>query len=167
MWLATFAVLAQNARSYQAIGVGSAFELIQAATDALKNNDIEEIGIIGHSNGKVISFSGKFLFPRKNLRFTGRSLDIDILKKSKRSGLLTVNSYSRSHWNEILNLDRAISSSSDIEEKLELQRQIRMYSINVPVIKSVNFAHRFGDDDREYVIVESDYDTSLGLLIDL
>jgi hypothetical protein len=35
-----------------------------------------------------------------------------------RSGLLTINSYSRSHWNEILNLDRAISSSSDIEEKV-------------------------------------------------
>jgi hypothetical protein len=84
-----------------------------------------------------------------------------------RSGLLTINSYSRSHWNEILNLDRAISSSSDIEEKSELQRQIRMYSINVPVIKSVNFTHKFGDDDREYVIVEADYDPSLGLLIDL
>jgi hypothetical protein len=37
----------------------------------------------------------------------------------------------------MLNLDRAISSSSDIEEKLELQRQIRMYSIN-----GLNMIHR-------------------------
>jgi hypothetical protein len=42
---------------------------------------------------------------------------------------------------------------------------LSMYSINVPVIKSVKFTHRFGGDDREYVIVESDYDPSLGLLI--
>jgi CRISPR-associated endonuclease/helicase Cas3 len=34
-----------------------------------------------------------------------------------RSGLLTINSYSRTHWNEILSLDRAISSASDIEKK--------------------------------------------------
>jgi hypothetical protein len=43
-----------------------------------------------------------------------------------------------------------------------------MYSINVPVIKSVNFTpHKFGDDDREYMIVEADYDPSLGLLVNL
>jgi hypothetical protein len=84
-----------------------------------------------------------------------------------RSGLLTINSFSRSHWNEILNLDRAISSTSDIEKKLELQLQIRMYSINVPVIRSVNFTHKFGDSDREYLIVEADYDPALGLLISL
>jgi hypothetical protein len=84
-----------------------------------------------------------------------------------RSGLLTINSYSRSHWNEILDLDSAISSVSNIEEKIELQRQIRMYSINVPVTKSVTFTHKFGDNDREYVVVEADYDPTLGLLMDL
>ena len=84
-----------------------------------------------------------------------------------RSGLLTINSYSRSHLEEILVLDKAISLTTNIEEKLELQRRIRMYSINVPVIKSVNFTNRTGNDDREYIIVEADYDPVLGLLIDL
>jgi DNA-directed RNA polymerase subunit RPC12/RpoP len=84
-----------------------------------------------------------------------------------RSGLLTINSYSRSHLEEILILDKQISLATNIEEKLELQRRIRMYSINVPVIKSVNFTNRIGNDDREYIIVEADYDPVLGLLIDL
>ncbi|MGB7953426.1 MAG: hypothetical protein WCF23_05550 [Candidatus Nitrosopolaris sp.] len=84
-----------------------------------------------------------------------------------RSGLLTINSYSRSHWEEILSLDRSISSTADIEKKLELQLQIRMYSVNVPVIVSVTFTHRSGNDDREYVIAEADYDPILGLSIDL
>ena|SRR5436309_6189201 len=84
-----------------------------------------------------------------------------------RSGLLTIYSFSSSHWNEILNLDRAISSTSEIEKKLELQLQIRMYFINVSVIRSVNFTHMFGDNDREYLIVEADYDPTLGLLIAL
>ena len=84
-----------------------------------------------------------------------------------RSGLLTINSYSRTHLEQILSLDRAISSATNIEEKLVLQCQIRMYSINVPVIESVKFTHKPGNDDREYVIVEADYDPVLGLLTDL
>ena len=84
-----------------------------------------------------------------------------------RSGLLTINSYSRSHWEEIVSLDKAISSAADIEKKLELQQQIRMYSINVPVIESMKFKSRFGENDREYIIVEADYDPTLGLFADL
>jgi len=64
-------------------------------------------------------------------------------------------------------LQEAISSSFHIEEKLELQSLIRMYSINVPLVKSVNFTHKAGDDDIEYVIVEADYDPILGLLLNL
>jgi hypothetical protein len=42
-----------------------------------------------------------------------------------------------------------------------------MYSINVPLVKSANFTRRSGDDDREYLIVEADYDPKLGLLLNL
>jgi CRISPR-associated endonuclease/helicase Cas3 len=84
-----------------------------------------------------------------------------------RSGLLTINSYSRSHLQDILALDKQISLTMNIEEKLQLQRRIRMYSINVPVIKSVNFTNINGNDDREYIIAEADYDPDLGLLVDL
>jgi CRISPR-associated endonuclease/helicase Cas3 len=86
-----------------------------------------------------------------------------------RSGLLTINSYSRTHLERILSLDRAISSVKEesIEKKLDLQRQIRMYSINVPVVESVKFTHVPGMDDREYVIVEADYDPRLGLLTEI
>jgi CRISPR-associated endonuclease/helicase Cas3 len=84
-----------------------------------------------------------------------------------RSGLLSINSYSRSHLEQILTLDKEISLATNIEEKLELQRRIRMYSINVPVIKSVKFTNIIGNDDREYIISEADYDPSLGLLVDL
>lgn len=84
-----------------------------------------------------------------------------------RSGLLTINSYSRSHLKEILALDKEISCTTRIEKRFELQLMIRMYSINVPVIESVNFTNRSGNDDREYLIVEADYDPVLGLLIDL
>ena len=46
-----------------------------------------------------------------------------------------------------IKFQEAISSSFHIEEKLELQSLIRMYSINVPLVKSVNFTHKAGDDD--------------------
>ena len=41
-----------------------------------------------------------------------------------RSGLLTINSYSRSHLEEILILDKQISLATNIEEKLELQLEL-------------------------------------------
>jgi len=49
-----------------------------------------------------------------------------------------------------------------------------MFSINVPVIKSTKLAHRsvnVSDDDgnnpKEYLIAEADYDSTLGLLVDM
>lgn len=56
-----------------------------------------------------------------------------------------------------------------------LYLQLRMYSINVPVIKSIRLTHRsvnVGDDDsknnpKEYLIAEADYDSTLGLLVDM
>jgi hypothetical protein len=52
-----------------------------------------------------------------------------------------------------------------------LYLQLRMYSINVPVIKSIKLTHRsvnVSDDDnnnpKEYLIAEADYDFTLGLL---
>jgi hypothetical protein len=55
-----------------------------------------------------------------------------------------------------------------------LYLELRMYSINVPVIKSIRLTHRsvdVGNDDdnnaREYLIAEADYDSTLGLLVDM
>lgn len=42
----------------------------------------------------------------------------------------------------------------------------------MPVIKSIKLTHRFvnvgdGDDDNPYLIAEADYDSTLGLLVDM
>jgi hypothetical protein len=81
---------------------------------------------------------------------------------------MTINSYSQSHWDEILSLDRQLNLATTTEEKYFIQRQIRMYSINViPIIRSVVFNHRAGLGDLiDYTIVEADYDPRLGLVLD-
>jgi CRISPR-associated endonuclease/helicase Cas3 len=85
-----------------------------------------------------------------------------------RSGIMTINAYSRSHWDEIQNLDRELNlQTSTTEQKYALQRQIRMYSINVPIIKSAVFRHTTGYGDLiDYTIVEANYDQQLGLILD-
>ena len=84
-----------------------------------------------------------------------------------RSGMMTINSYSRSHWDEILSLDRQLNLATTVEQKYSIQRQIRMYSINVPIVRSVIFNHRTGlGDETDYTIVEADYDQQLGLVLD-
>ena len=85
-----------------------------------------------------------------------------------RSGIMTLNAYSRSHWDEILNLDRQLNlAATTIEQKYAIQRRIRMYSINVPVVRSAVFIRRNGYGDlTDYIVVESDYDRQLGLLLD-
>jgi CRISPR-associated endonuclease/helicase Cas3 len=99
---------------------------------------------------------------------------IDLLKT--RSGILTVTAYSRTHWNKIIEYERKISSIpvNDTQQRYMLYLKLRMYSINVPVIKSIKLAHRsvnVGDDDnnnpKEYLIAEADYDSTLGLLVDM
>jgi CRISPR-associated endonuclease/helicase Cas3 len=90
---------------------------------------------------------------------------MDLLRT--RSGILTVNSYSRTHWEQIYELDERLCATENIEERSNIYAQIRMLSINVPVIKSVRFTPRQGHGDFEYMIVEADYDRNLGLLTDL
>jgi CRISPR-associated endonuclease/helicase Cas3 len=85
-----------------------------------------------------------------------------------RSGIMTINAYSRRHWDEILNLDRQLNlAATTTEQKYAIQRQIRMYSINVPVVRSAVFIRRKGYGDLiDYIVVEADYDKQLGLLVD-
>lgn len=85
-----------------------------------------------------------------------------------RSGIMTLSAYSRSHWDEILNLDRQLNlAATVIEEKYAMQRQIKMYSINIPVVRSAVFIRRSGYGDlTDYLVVEADYDKQLGLLLD-
>jgi hypothetical protein len=83
------------------------------------------------------------------------------------SGIMTINPYSRSHWNEILSLDRQLNLAVTTEQKYSILRQIRMFSINVPIIMSVIFNHRTGfGDTPDYTMVEADYYQQLGLVLD-
>ena len=84
---------------------------------------------------------------------------IDLLKT--RSGILTVTAYSRTHWDNIIEYERKISSipTSDTQRRYMLYLMLRMFSISVPVIKSIKLAHRsvnIGDGDgnnpKEYLI---------------
>lgn len=87
----------------------------------------------------------------------------DLLKT--KSGILTINAYSRTHWDEVFRLDSELRLTPNIEERAEIQRRIRMYSINVPITSSVTFSNMSGHIDTEYTVVNTDYDTNLGLLI--
>jgi hypothetical protein len=82
-----------------------------------------------------------------------------------RSDIITINSYSRTQRDEVFALDDKLNLTTDIEERAEIQRRIRMYSINVPIVSSVTFSNMRGHADNEYTVVNSDYDASLGLLI--
>jgi hypothetical protein len=82
-----------------------------------------------------------------------------------RSGLITISSYSRTHWDEVFRLDGLLGSTINVKERADIQRRIRMYSINVPIVSSVTFSNMKGHIDNDYVVVNSDYDSSLGLLI--
>ena len=96
-----------------------------------------------------------------------------------RSGILSVIAYSRTHWGKILEFEREIGAipTSNSDERYNLFLELRMYSINVPVTRSIKFTHRsvnVGDDSdgngsnpREYLIAEADYDPTLGLLVDI
>ena len=84
-----------------------------------------------------------------------------------RSGIMTISSYFRTHWDEILSLDKQLKDAISTEQKYFIQRQMRMYLINVPIIRSVVFNQRSGYEDLiEYTIVEANYDQQLGLLLD-
>ena len=84
-----------------------------------------------------------------------------------RSGIMTVNAISRSHWEDISNLDKQLCAASAPEKKYVIQRQLRMYSINVPILKSTTFTRRSGCGElSEYNIVEADYDQRLGLIFE-
>lgn len=98
--------------------------------------------------------------------------DIEMQKLLRtRSGLVTVNAYSRTHRDTISKLDDALSSLTSIKERTQLYRQIRLYSINVPLIGSTRLTQmenkHNSDGGMKYLIVEADYDKDIGLMIDL
>jgi CRISPR-associated endonuclease/helicase Cas3 len=84
-----------------------------------------------------------------------------------RSGILTTSAYSRTHWDQINNLDGILYSTDNVDERSRIYRKIRMFSINVPITKSVRFSPKKSHGDFEYLVVEADYDSELGLLTDL
>lgn len=84
-----------------------------------------------------------------------------------RSGIMTINAFSRSHWDQIYELDGILCSTDNVEERSNIYRQIRMFSINVPITRTVRFTPRQGQGELEYLIVEADYDDEIGLLTDL
>jgi CRISPR-associated endonuclease/helicase Cas3 len=84
-----------------------------------------------------------------------------------RSGILTINAFSRSHWNQIYELDGILYSTDNVEERSNIYRQIRMFSISVPITKTARFNSRQGHGEFEYLLVEADYDDELGLLTDI
>jgi len=53
---------------------------------------------------------------------------------------LTINAYSRTHIREIEKLDNLINETEDMTKRYHLFQRIRMYSINVPLIKSVKLS---------------------------
>lgn len=74
-----------------------------------------------------------------------------------RSGIMTINAYSGSHWDEIMNLDRQLNLATT-EQRYGLQQRIRMYSINLQVVRSAVFIHKNGYADlTDYIVVEADY----------
>ena len=102
---------------------------------------------------------------------------IDLLRT--RSGIISVIAYSRTHWNKIVEFEHKISSipHSNTDERYSLFVQLRMYSINVPVSRSIKLVHRSVIEDdhtessngtpREYLLADADYDSTLGLLVDI
>jgi CRISPR-associated endonuclease/helicase Cas3 len=92
-----------------------------------------------------------------------------------RSGIVNVTAYSRTHWERIVDFEYRISSISpnNVDERHSLYLQLRMYSISVPISRSIKLTQRSvtTDDDRsnprQYLIAQADYDPSLGLLVDI
>jgi hypothetical protein len=90
-----------------------------------------------------------------------------------RSGIVNVTAYSRTHWDKIVEFEDQINSTptSNTDQRYSLYLKLRMYSINVPVSRSIKLTHKSvavsKDDDyssnpRKYLIAEADYDSTLG-----
>jgi hypothetical protein len=102
---------------------------------------------------------------------------IDLLRT--RSGIISVIAYSRTHWDKIVEFEKKINGipTNCVDQRYDLFFRLRMYSINVPVSRSIKLTHRsvpivrdYDDpksSPRDYLIVEADYDPTLGLLVDL
>ena len=81
-----------------------------------------------------------------------------------RAGIVTATAYARQHWDNILEpLDQQLQATTDVDERLRLYRQIRMYQINVPITSGLRFTS-IPSGDYSYMIVEANYDQVLGLL---
>ena len=102
---------------------------------------------------------------------------VDLLRT--RSGIISVIAYSRTHWDKIVEFEQKISSipADNIDQRYDLYLKLRMNSINLPVSRLVKLTHRsvsiarYNEDSksssRDYLIVEADYDSTLGLLVDI
>ena len=98
--------------------------------------------------------------------------DIEMQKLLRtRSGLVIANVYSRSHRDPISKLDDSLSLLTNIKDRTQLYRQIRLYSINVPLTSSTKLTQmeskHNSHNNMKYLIVEADYDKDIGLMIDL
>ena len=110
----------------------------------------------------------KMIWREINYIYRTNLSDENMLKLLRtRSGILTVSAYSRTHWDIIEQLDNEIYNSNKTNQKYDLYRKIRTYSINVPLIKSVSLSYEMGKNDIKYTIVQADYDPLLGLKINL
>jgi CRISPR-associated endonuclease/helicase Cas3 len=82
-----------------------------------------------------------------------------------RSGILTVQSYSDTHYDFIMELDKQLRLASGTNEKANIFRRIRGYGINVPMMRYTKFYKKPGESGAEYLFVKSTYDNELGLQI--
>ena len=82
-----------------------------------------------------------------------------------RSGYITVNAFSRTHWPDIQALDHQVENAVSENARIGFLRQIRMLSLSVPLRTGhrAGFTTEPGLGDREYLVVEAQYDPVLGL----
>ncbi len=65
----------------------------------------------------------------------------------------------------IMEKDKILSQSKNIDEKQKIFREIRTFGINIPILKSMKFEKKQGYNEQEYLFVSSFYDRELGLII--
>ncbi len=82
-----------------------------------------------------------------------------------RSGILSVQAYSDTHYDIIMEKDKQIKDTDTVEQKQRIFRQIRGYGINVPLMRYIKFEKKLGELEKEYLFVKSYYDSELGLII--
>ena len=82
-----------------------------------------------------------------------------------RSGIITGQAYSDTHYDIIMEKDKQLKAADTVEQKQRIFSQIRGYSINVPLMRYIKFEKKLGESEKEYLFVKSIYDGKLGLII--